>query len=321
MMRPSLDGLFRAYLDTLEKRRCSPNTLRHASSTLPRFFDHLRAEGVHAPHEIEEAHVTGFAHQLTKSVSRRGALLAPGTQAQYLSVVKAFLAHLERTRVLLCDPAASVQVPAMKRLPRPLTEGQVRRLVASANQQTIFAQRDRAILELVYGTGLRVSECVRLDLGDVDLGGRSLLVRDGKGRKDRSVPLVGRAREALRAYLTTSRPELLRWSTERALFLARGAGRLAGGSVQMMVRDSGKRAGVGASCHVLRHSYATHLLRGGADIRQIQALLGHRHLTTTALYTRVDTTDLAAMLSRSHPRERGKARANTATKPRRSLRR
>ena len=310
-MSPTFDELLRAYLDALARRRCSHRTYEHASSILPRFFDHLRAEGLHAAHEIEEAHVTGFARTLAEGVGRRGVPLASSTRAHYLSVVKAFLAHLERSRVLLCDPAASVQVPAMKRLPRPLSEGQARRLLAAVGETSAFGLRNRAILELVYGTGLRMSECVRLDLGDVDLGGGTLLVRDGKGRKDRVVPLVGRAREALRAYLATSRPDLQRWGTERALFLARGAGRLSGGTVRLMVRESGRRVGVGASCHVLRHSYATHLLKGGADIRQIQALLGHRHLTTTALYTKVETSDLAAMLSRSHPRERG---------PRRSLR-
>jgi integrase/recombinase XerD len=317
-VRPTLDDLFRAYLAALGRRRCSSKTREHVEQVLPRFFDHLRAKGIHTPYAIEEAHVTGFARELAKSVSRRGVPLAPSTRAHYLSVVKAFLAHLERSRVLLCDPAASVQVPATKRLPRPLTEGQVRRLVASVDERSILGQRDRAVLELVYGTGLRMSECVRLDLADVDLGGGSLLVRDGKGRKDRVVPLVGRAREALRAYLATARPELQRWSTERALFLARGSGRLSGCSLRLLVRESGRRAGFAASCHVLRHSYATHLLKGGADIRQIQTLLGHRHLTTTALYTRVETSDLAAMLRRSHPRERGKARADAVGRTRRS---
>ena len=153
---------------------------------------------------------------------------------------------------------------------------------------TVKGQRDRALLELLYGTGGRMSECTRLDLADVDLGAGSLSVRDGKGRKDRVVPLAGRAHEALAVYLARSRPELARWSDEDALFLARTGRRLSTMSFRVLVREYGRRVHLKASCHVLRHSYATHLLQGGASVREIQKLLGHRHLTTTALYTRVD---------------------------------
>jgi integrase/recombinase XerD len=156
-----------------------------------------------------------------------------------------------------------------------------------------------------------MSECVRLDLADVDLGAGSVLVRDGKGRKDRVVPLAGRAREALAAYLARSRPDLARWSDESALFLARTGERLSAMSLRVLVCTYGERVGVRASCHVLRHSYATHLLQGGANVREIQKLLGHRHLTTTAVYTRVDVRGLMVMIRKCHPRDRLGRKATT----------
>jgi site-specific recombinase XerD len=304
-MRRDLDSLFRAYIESIRERRYSPSTREHAERILPRFFDHLRAEGVYDALEIREPHMVGFVRHLSSLKSRAGTLLAPGTRAQYLAVVKAFFGFLERRRVLFVNPAAGVPLPVRRRLPRAVSEAAARRLVNVPDLRTVKGQRDRALLELLYGTGLRMSECVRLDLTDVDLSSGSLLVRDGKGHKDRAVPLAGRAREALAVYLTRSRPELARWSDEAAVFLARTGRRLSAMSLRLLVRTYGGRVGVKASCHVLRHSYATHLLQGGANVREIQKLLGHRHLTTTALYTRVDVRGLAAMIRRCHPRERG----------------
>jgi integrase/recombinase XerD len=168
----------------------------------------------------------------------------------------------------------------------------------------VLGRRDRAILELLYGTGLRMMECVRLDLSDVDVSQGVVLVRDGKGRKDRLVPLSGQARAALELYLQECRPELVKPLGDGALFLSRYGRRLSGVALRLLVRTHARRAGVEASCHVLRHSCATHLLGGGADIREIQKLLGHKDLTTTAVYTRVDVRALAAMIRRCHPRER-----------------
>jgi site-specific recombinase XerD len=147
---------------------------------------------------------------------------------------------------------------------------------------------------------------VRLDLQDLDLSAGTLLVRDGKGRKDRYVPLAGQARKALDLYLRESRPLLDRAACahEGALFLSKNGGRLHRFSVSEAVRRYGHAAGVQASTHVLRHSYATHLLQGGADVREIQALLGHKGIATTALYTKVDTRGLLDMLRRCHPREK-----------------
>jgi site-specific recombinase XerD len=302
-MSQGFDALFAAYLADLTRRRCAPSTIENARQVLPRFFDHLREEGVHDPRRVREDDIVGFGRLLSSLKSKAGEALAPGTRAHYLAVVKAFFRFLERQGVLLYNPAAQVPLPSRRRLPRALSEAAARRLVAIPDRESVKGRRDRAILELLYGTGLRMSECVRLDLTDVDLSTGTLFVRDGKGRKDRVVPLAGQARDAIGLYLSRSRPELARWSDEAALFLARTGGRLSAMSLRVLVREYGRRARVKASCHVLRHSYATHLLAGGASIREIQKLLGHRHLTTTALYTRVDTRALATMLRLSHPRE------------------
>jgi integrase/recombinase XerD len=303
-MSQGFDALFTVYLADLTRRRCAASTIENARQVLPRFFDHLREEGIHDPRRVREDHVVGFGRLLSSLKSKAGEPLAPGTRAHYLAVVKAFFRFLERQGVLLYNPAAHVPLPSRRRLPRALSETAVRRLVAVPDHESVKGRRDRAILELLYGTGLRMSECVRLDLTDVDLSTGTIFVRDGKGRKDRVVPLAGQARDAIGLYLSRSRPELARWSDEAALFLARTGARLSAMSLRVLVREYGRRARVKASCHVLRHSYATHLLAGGASIREIQKLLGHRHLTTTALYTRVDTRALATMLRRSHPREK-----------------
>jgi len=303
-MSQGFDDLFEAYLADLRHRRRAPSTREHARRVLPRFFDHLRVQGVRDLLRVDEGHVVGFARALSSLKSKAGQPLAPGTQAQYLSVVKAFFSSLERQEVLLYDPASGVPLPRRRRLPRALSEGAVRRLLSVPDRHTAKGQRDRAILELLYGTGLRMSECVGLDLADLDLVYGSVLVRDGKGRKDRVVPLAGQATKALGVYLSRSRPALALLGDDPALFLARTGRRLSAESVRLLVRQSGGQVRVKASCHVLRHSYATHLLQGGANVRQIQRLLGHQNLTTTALYTKVDTKGLAAVIRRCHPRER-----------------
>jgi len=311
-MSKSLDEAFAAYLAALALRRCASSTIDSARQILPRLFEHLGREGIRDLRSVRESHIVGFGQLLSSLKSKAGEALAPGTRAHYLGVVKAFFRFLERRGLLLYSPAAHAPLPSRRRLPRALSEGAVRRLVAMPERQSIKGRRDRALLELLYGTGLRMSECVRLNLADVDLAAGTVFVRDGKGWKDRVVPLAGQALQAVGVYLAESRPELARRSEEPALFLARTGKRLSAMSLRVLVREYGRRTRVKASCHVLRHSYATHLLAGGANIREIQKLLGHRHLTTTALYTRVDTRALEAMLRRSHPREkRSPLRART----------
>jgi integrase/recombinase XerD len=210
-----------------------------------------------------------------------------------------------RQRLILLDPTAELVVPKASPLPRAvLSLTQARRLMNAPDPNTVLGRRDRAILELLYGTGIRLSECARLDLSDLDLSRGLLLVRDGKGRRDRYVPVTGRATVALDVYLRESRGELVK-RAEAALFLSRQARRLSRVRLPRLVKEHGRRTRVEISTHSLRHACATHLLRGGADIRHVQALLGHRQLESTAIYTRVEVQDLREVLRRCHPRERG----------------
>jgi integrase/recombinase XerD len=244
---------------------------------------------------------------LRQSQTPRGAPLSLATQASYLQRVRSLFAFLERQGLVLRSPASEIVIPISSPLPRTvLSVSQAARLMEAPRADTKAGRRDRAILELIYGTGIRRGECMRLDVADLDLQERTLLVRDGKGHKDRMVPLPGRAAEALCAYLQDARPHLVRDPGERALFLTAWCGhRLTDVSVGFLVQQHARAAGLGSlHPHTLRHTCATHLLGGGADVRQVQALLGQKRLKTTSLYTRVVVDDLRQVLARSHPRER-----------------
>ena len=301
----SFEQLVALHIERRRARRESAAHVQLVGLALEHFGEHLRQGRVSDPRRVSEEHVLSFVRALEQRESvRTGRPLALSTRAGYLSAVKVFFEDLEERQLLLVNPAKHVPLPKHKRLPRAIGEAQVRRLLEAPSDQTPLGLRDRAILELLYGTGLRLMECVRLDLSDLDLGEGTLLVRNGKGRKDRYVPIPGRARAALGIYLHEARLMLTERQDDGALFVARFGRRLSAMSVRALVRGHGQKAGVKVSTHVLRHSCATHLLGHGADVRHIQKLLGHKHLSTTALYTKVDTTALAGMLRRCHPRER-----------------
>lgn len=286
----------------------SQSSYRRAALVLPRFFAFLEADGLHSARAVIARHFDRFAARLATVQSRQGGPLGASTQHAYLACVAAFFAWLKRRGLILWNPARSQRRRLPPRLPRlVLSEAQARRLMNAPARWTKAGQRDRALLELLYGTGLRLSEVWRLDLADCDLAARRLLVRRGKGRKDRVVPLGGQAWAALDFYLREVRPVLVTQPRECALFLSTLQGaRLARPSVQSIVRKHAQAAGIPEPVrpHALRHACATHLLKGGADLRHIQQLLGHEHLSTTEAYTRVAIRDLVAMIARAHPRQR-----------------
>ena len=249
--------------------------------------------------------MVSFARGLSRGMSERtGRRLALGTRALYVSVVKRFFSFLEERKLVLLSPARTVPLPVGSRLPRAIGEADVGRLLQAPKSSTPLGQRDRAVLELLYGSGLRLMECVRLDLVDLDLKGGTLLVKTGKGKKDRYVPVTGRARAAIQTYLQEARPLLAERWDYGALFLSKFGRRLGDMSVRTIVKRAGAKMGLKVTTHVLRHSYATHLLKGGADVRHVQKLLGHKNINTTTIYTKVDTSGLRNMIRRRHPRER-----------------
>ena len=306
------ESLLGAFIEDLRVKRYAPSSEKRAINALPRFFIHLRDEGVRDLRAVGEAHLASYARKLRAAIARySGAPLRPMTRRGYLHVVRRFFAFLTRTGVLLRNPAADLVLQKPDHLPRTvLTPRQAERLIHSPSRWSWLGQREWAILELLYGTGIRRGECVRLDVSDVDLQQGTVLVRDAKGKRDRLIPIPARAAIALDVYLRESRPEIVKDPRERALFLSYTTGsrgrRLAAGSINVIVTKHTRAAKIPHHVHphALRHSCATHLLQGGADLKHAQELLGHRRITSTATYTRVSVKDLLKVFERSHPRER-----------------
>lgn len=302
--RAAADALVLRFLEDLRARHYSRSSIDKASCELPRLFHHLREEGVRDVRAVSETHLVAYARRLERHRTKRGELLAAASRAGALVTVRRFFAFLLARGVILDNPSLTLKLPKASHLPRGvLSETQARRLMAAPFPGTKVGKRDRAILELLYGSGLRIGEAARADLSDLDLRERVLLVRNGKGKKDRMVPVPGRAVAALELYLLKSRPELAK-GADPALFLATHGRRLGVPGLRLQVERHGRAIGVKLTPHVLRHTCATHLLKGGASIRHVQELLGHKRLTTTALYTRVDVEDLRQVIARAHPRER-----------------
>lgn len=306
----SLEDLLALYLDELRRHHYSPALAERARFVLPLFFTHLREEDLQDVRAANEAHLLSFARRLRQRRNvRNGKPLSISTQVAYLVTLKSFFNFLARRLLILRNPACEVRLPHVRGPRRVLSEAEARRLMAAPLPSGALGRRDRALLETLYGTGIRVRECVRLDVSDLDLKEKTLLVRNGKGKKDRLVPVPGRAAEALAFYLAEVRADLVRDPLERALFLTRVGQRLGSQGIQLHVRGYAREAGiVGVTPHVLRHTCATHLLKGGASIRHVQEILGHQRLDTTALYTHVVVEDLRRVLSRAHPRESARLR-------------
>jgi integrase/recombinase XerD len=313
----SAEGMLLAFLEEQRRRHYSASLIDQARQVLPRFLAHLRHEGLRDLRAVSEAHTFAYARHLSRSKGRHGRPLALATQLTHLAMVRRFFRFLAQRRWILEDPTKGLVLPAPKSLPRAvLSLSQARRLMGAPHRfhgrwwWPHVEKRDHAILELLYGTGIRLSECIRLDVADVDLLQEQLLVRTGKGKKDRMVPIPIRANLALDAYLRDARPALVKDQRTSALFTSWLGKRLKPVTLQAMLRRRGKAAGLAIplSPHVLRHSYATHLLKGGADVRSVQELLGHAQLDSTMRYTHVAITDLAKLIERCHPREREWAR-------------
>jgi integrase/recombinase XerD len=237
---------------------------------------------------------------------------APASVARALVAVRSLHRFLAEEGASAADPGAAVDAPRVPRgLPKALSEAEVTSLIDVVVGNDPIARRDRAILEVLYGAGLRISELVGLSLGDLDVEGGSLRAF-GKGSKERVVPFVGMAREAMREWLSPSGRGALepaRWARRgdaEAVFLNARGGRLSRQGAWGVVRKHGDRVGLGERLtpHVLRHSCATHLLDHGADIRVVQELLGHASISTTQLYTLVSTERLRAAWAQAHPRAR-----------------
>ena len=295
------------FLDYLAvERGLSPNTLEAYRRDLRRYAAYLAERGIADPAAAVEDDIAGFVAHLSSSEYRPGHGYRPSSVARALAAVRSFHRFLVMEGEARADPAEGVARPKVPRnLPRPLSVDEVAALVAAPGDDDPVALRDRAILETLYGAGLRISELVALDVDDVDLEEGSVRAV-GKGSKERIVPLGRYAVRALEAYRTRSRPALAGPRTRGALFLNTRGGRLTRQGCTNIIKATARRAGIRkrVTPHMLRHSFATHLLEGGADVRVVQELLGHASLATTQIYTLVTKDRLRDVYFTSHPRAR-----------------
>lgn len=286
------------------ERGLSVNTVAAYRRDLARYADWCAHRGLRDVDQVTEADVLDFS----ASLSQPPVALAAASAARVVVAVRTFHRFVLREGWTVIDPAAQVQPPAVpRRLPKALPYTDVAAIIeASGDPETPTGLRDRALVEVLYGTGTRISEAVGLDVDDVDLPERALIVT-GKGRKQRLLPVGEPAAAAVDAYLVRGRPALaIRGRGGPRLFLNARGGPLSRQSAYGVVAQAARRAGVRRAIgpHTLRHSYATHLLQGGADVRVVQELLGHASVTTTQVYTLVTPDALREVYATSHPRAR-----------------
>ncbi|TCC15559.1 site-specific tyrosine recombinase XerD [Kribbella speibonae] len=298
-----------AYLDHLTvERGLAANTLASYRRDLRRYGGYLASVDVDDLGRITEAVVSDFLMRLREGDADHPPLTA-SSAGRTVVAVRGFHKFCVREGLTAVDPAAAVKPPVPpQRLPKALSVDEVTRILSAAAgaeaEPAVLATRDAALLEFLYGTGARISEAVGLDVDDIDLDAGAVLLR-GKGSKERVVPVGTYAREALSAYLVRGRPDVVsRGRGTPALFLNARGGRLSRQSAWTVLRRAAQRAGISKeiSPHTLRHSYATHLLDGGADVRVVQELLGHASVTTTQVYTLVTVDKLREVYATSHPR-------------------
>lgn len=305
---PALDAARASFLEACAlERGLSPRTVEAYGRDLQRFLESLAREGVDAPAAIRRESVSAFLG----SLERQG--LVARSRARALVTVRRFVKHLQAAGALRRDVLVGIETPRQpKPLPRTLRPDETEALLAAAEADGVLALRDRAMLELLYGSGLRVSELVSLPLSSLDLR-RGVLHVVGKGGRARLVPVGEPAREALEAWLAEGRSGLARRArTARgadAVFLSTRGEAMTRQNFFCRLKALARRAGIPAervSPHVLRHAFATDLLEGGADLRAVQAMLGHQDLATTQIYTHVSRSRLRETVERHHPRGAGR---------------
>lgn len=293
-----LGGALGEYLDYLRvERGSSPNTLDAYGRDLTRYIDYLAGSGVTEPDEVERPLVEDYVGALCDLG------LAASSVERAVSAVKGF--HRFMFRESISSSCATADLPLPKkpsRLPDVISREEAAKLLDQPFAATPAGLRDCAMLEVLYGCGLRASELVGLDLRDVSLEDEMLRVL-GKGSKQRIVPVLGTAAEALRRYLDRGRGGLAGARPCPAVFLNVRGGRISRQSAHAIVEKYGRAAGIsGLHPHTLRHSFATHLLEGGADLRVVQELLGHADISTTQLYTHLDRSHIRRVYLEAHPR-------------------
>jgi integrase/recombinase XerC len=293
-----LKKLFDDYTSHLQvELNASPYTVRNYTTDLLGFFQFLRKRGVDSLDEIDKYVIRDYLSHLMAQGYVKASI------ARKLSAIRAFYRYLLREKVVSTSPLATTSSPKLdKRLPSFLTPDEVKQLLEAADLSTPLGQRDRALMELLYASGLRVSELVNINLEQVNIDTCEIRVQ-GKGSKERMVLMGNPAVEALRTYLNQGRPNLIGKKYTNALFLNRYGGRIIERRVQRILEKYAGLAGIDKRVypHLLRHTFATHLLDGGADLRVVQELLGHANLSSTQIYTHVTRSQAKRVYLSAHP--------------------
>ena len=291
--------LFDNYIHHLQAElNASPYTVRNYTTDLLGFFEFLRTKGFDSLEGIDKHALRDYLSHLMAQGFAKASI------ARKLSAIRSFYRYLLREKIVSTNPLETTSSPKLdKRLPSFLTQEEVKQLLEAPDLSKPQGQRDRAILELLYASGLRVSELVKLDLGDINLESREIRVF-GKGSKERVVLMGVPAANALQTYLTQGRPELLKDKKDTgALFITDYGKRPIERRIQKILGEYASLAGIDKRVHphMLRHTFATHLLDGGADLRVVQELLGHANLSSTQIYTHVTRSQAKKVYLSAHP--------------------
>jgi len=293
-----MQEIFNRYINYLEaERNASRYTVRNYTTDLLDFFSFLRDKKIDSLNKVDKRVLRDYLSYLAKQGFAKSRI------ASKLSAIRSFYRYLIREEIISTSPAATTSSPKLdKRLPAFLTSEEIKRLLEMPNLATPRGQRDRALLELLYATGLRVSELVGLKIEQVNTDSHEFYVL-GKGSKERVVLMGKPAAEAINTYLTEGRPKLLGEKKSNALFISRYGKRLSERSIQRILGKYAKIAGIekGVRPHMIRHTFATHLLDGGADLRVVQELLGHANLSSTQIYTHVTQSQAKRVYLSAHP--------------------
>jgi len=294
-----VEELLQKYIKHLElERNISRYTMRNYTNDIKGFLAYLSDIGIDSPAKVKRSTMRRYLGWLHDAGTSRGSI------SRKLSALRSFYRYLLREKLIDSEPLSTLSSPKQaKRLPTFLTHGEMAKLLVAPDSSTPQGLRDRAVLELLYATGLRVSEIVSLDLKDIDLGSRQLRVW-GKGAKERVVLMGKPAAEALQLYLKNARPKLQSQTDTQAVFLNRFGERVVERRIQHIIKKYAKKAGIDMRIfpHIMRHTFATHLLDGGADLRSVQDLMGHARLSSTQVYTHVTQSQIRRKYLAAHPR-------------------
>lgn len=309
----TIDAKLSAYLSSLQARGLSEGTIRRRKGTLARFLRHLAEKGISEPSAVTREHVDTYLLFLTQEYrTAQGTPISVHHLRSYHESLKGFFGWLEKKGTILQSPYGLRTLPPLPwppPLPEVLTPEETFQVLEAVKPNTAMGLRDRSILELLYSTGMRRRELVKLNSCDFSFERAELLIVNPKGKRDRLVPVGEAARQFTEAYRRLVRPWMVCSRQEKALFVShRGGGRLSLRSVSKIVQKAAQASGVTKriSPHSFRHAMATHLLRNQADLRHIQAILGHAQITSTELYTHLALEDLKEVIRRSHPHGKSK---------------